>query len=146
MEITDVYLKRHFSGGVTVVRRIALLIAQVFFLMILSEIGNLIAVFFHLPIPGSVIGLFLLLFLLYKKWVRVEWFEFGASLLLSEMLLFFVPSAAGIVQYGALMSVEGWRLLLVIAVSTLLVMGATGWVADRLHHTLAKEKTTHAVD
>lgn len=128
------------------VRRTTLIIMQVISLILLSKIGDIVVAFLHLSIPGSIIGLFLLLFLLFKKWVRVQWFELGASLLLSEMLLFFVPSATGIVQYGALISADGWRLFLVIAISTLFVMGITGLVADRLHHTLAKENNGHALD
>ncbi|MCV6340545.1 CidA/LrgA family protein, partial [Pseudomonas aeruginosa] len=49
----------------------------------------------------------------------------GAGLLLAEMLLFFIPALMSLLDYGALLRSEGWRILLVIMLSTLLVMLVT---------------------
>ena len=56
----------------------------------------------------------------------------GASFLLGQLLLFFIPSAVGIVNEGALIRQDGWQMLLIIGVSTLLVMVMTGFVAERI--------------
>lgn len=45
--------------------------------------------------------------------------------LLAEMLLFFVPAVVAVVNYAQLLMVDGWRIFLVIALSTLMVLGAT---------------------
>ena len=46
--------------------------------------------------------------------------------LLAEMLLFFVPAVVAVVNYAQLLMVDGWRIFAVIALSTLMVLGATG--------------------
>ena len=52
----------------------------------------------------------------------------GARWLLAEMLLFFVPAVVAVVNYTQLLMVDGWRIMLVIALSTLMVLGLRhGW-------------------
>jgi holin-like protein len=97
-----------------------------------SLAGREIAAVLHVKIPGSIIGLALLFLLLQFRVVRVEWIEAGASWLISEMILFFVPAAVGAVQYKALIAAEGWKLLVVLIIGTIVVMGFTGWVAERV--------------
>lgn len=62
--------------------------------------------------------------------VKERWIGQGGDLLLRHMLLFFVPAAAGIVQYGPLLRTAGWRLGVTVAVSTALVMAITGLSAE----------------
>lgn len=57
----------------------------------------------------------------------------GARWLLAEMLLFFVPAVVAVVNYTQLLMVDGWRIMLVIALSTLMVLGATAWVVDKVY-------------
>ena len=57
--------------------------------------------------------------------LRPAWLQAGAGLLLAEMLLFFIPALMSLLDYGALLRSEGWRILLVIMLSTLLVMLVT---------------------
>lgn len=47
------------------------------------------------------------------------------------MLLFFVPAVVAVVNYAQLLMVDGWRIFLVIALSTLMVLGATAWSLTR---------------
>lgn len=49
------------------------------------------------------------------------------------MLLFFVPAVVAVVNYAQLLMVDGWRIFLVIALSTLMVLGATAWVVDKVY-------------
>lgn len=79
----------------------------------------------HLPVPAGVVGLFLLLALLMSGRFAPRWIKSGADWMLSEMLLFFVPSAVAIVQYGHLIESEGIRLMLVVIPGTMLVMCVT---------------------
>ncbi|WP_176063980.1 CidA/LrgA family protein [Anaeromyxobacter diazotrophicus] len=92
--------------------------------------GAALAAALHLPVPGPVLGLGLLLAALQLGLVRPAWFEEGASWLIRHMLLFFVPAAVGVVAYPALLGGEGLRILAVVAVSTVAVMVATGAAAE----------------
>jgi holin-like protein len=106
---------------------------QIVVIILFTLIGNLISHSFQLPIPGSVIGLVLLFASLQLKIVRMEWIEAGANFLLAELLLFFVPSAVGIIQYKQLMMMNGTRIVLVIIVGTAIVMACTGLLAELIN-------------
>jgi len=96
-----------------------------------------------LPVPGGVLGLALLLALLLTGGVAPRWVKAGADWLLSDMLLFFVPAAVAVVQYGGLFKSDGWRLALVVVVGTLLVMVAVAYTVDqavRLERVLAARR------
>ncbi|MCL6710161.1 CidA/LrgA family protein [Priestia aryabhattai] len=87
-------------------------------------IGNFLSTYLHLP--GSVLGLLLLFLLLQVKIVKVEWVELGAALLLAQLLLFFIPSSVGIMQYKQFIGFQGAKIILVIILSTAVVMASTG--------------------
>lgn len=76
----------------------------------------------NLPVASGVLGFFLLLFLLEMKWLKLAHVEHGAELLLAELLLFFIPPVVGVIQYQDLLIASGWKILLVILISTALVM------------------------
>lgn len=88
---------------------------------------------FSLPLPANVVGLLLLLLLIGCKIVPLHWVRAGSRWLLAEMLLFFVPAVVAVVNYTQLLLADGWRILIVIAISTLLVLGSTAWVVDRIY-------------
>ena len=88
---------------------------------------------FHLPLPANLTGMLALLVLILLGVVKTQWFSAGARWLLAEMLLFFVPAVVAVVNYAQLLMVEGWRIFLVIGLSTMMVLGATAWVVDKVY-------------
>ena len=87
----------------------------------------------HLPLPANLTGMLLLLACILLGVVKAQWFEAGARWLLAEMLLFFVPAVVAVVNYAQLLMVDGWRIFLVIGLSTTMVLGATAWVVDKVY-------------
>jgi len=87
----------------------------------------------HLPLPANIVGMLLLLALIVLRIMPLKWVKAGGNWLLAEMLLFFVPAVVAVVNYGDLLKVEGWRICLVIALSTLMVLAATALVVDRVY-------------
>ncbi|BDH47515.1 CidA/LrgA family protein [Salmonella enterica subsp. enterica serovar Choleraesuis] len=87
----------------------------------------------HLPLPANVVGLLLLLGLIIARVIPLDWLRAGSRWLLTEMLLFFVPAVVAVVNYQHLMLVDGWRIFAVIALSTILVLGSTAWVVDKVY-------------
>lgn len=101
----------------------------------------------HLPVPGGVVGLVLLLALLFCGGVTPRWVKAGADWLLSDMLLFFIPAAVAAVQYGGLFRADGWRLALVVVGGTLMVMVAVAFAVEqaaRLERRLALRRVRHS--
>ncbi|EAA5919799.1 CidA/LrgA family protein [Salmonella enterica] len=87
----------------------------------------------HLPLPANLVGMVLMLALIVCRIIPLSWVRAGARWLLAEMLLFFVPAVVAVVNYAHLLLVDGWRILSVIAISTLMVLGATAWVVDKVY-------------
>ncbi|MFF2094029.1 CidA/LrgA family holin-like protein [Paenibacillus sp. NPDC058174] len=107
-------------------------IGQVLLLIVISKLSALAVHLLHLPIPGSVAGIAVLFTLLKTKLLRIEWVEAGAAWLLAEMLLFFIPSTVGIVNYKSLIVSSGPLILLAIIGSTVAVMIFAGTIAQRI--------------
>lgn len=87
----------------------------------------------HLPLPANLVGMVLMLALIVCRIIPLSWVRAGARWLLAEMLLFFVPAVVAVVNYAHLLLVDSWRIFSVIALSTLMVLGATAWVVDKVY-------------
>ncbi|MFE4199615.1 CidA/LrgA family holin-like protein [Aneurinibacillus aneurinilyticus] len=114
---------------VTTVVRIAI---QIVFLYSLNELGNFAVEAFHIPIPGTLIGLLILFILLSAKVLPLQWVEEASSLLLRHLSFFFIPIAVGLMSYGDLLLHQGWLLFLLILISLWIGIYTTGKVSQFL--------------
>ncbi len=85
-----------------------------------------------LPVPGGIVGLFVLLLAFALRWLSPRSFHHGAQWLLAEMLLFFVPAAMILLDNRQIFGWLGIKLLLVVVAGTLLVMSATAMTVELL--------------
>lgn len=119
-------------------RQMAIVGLQVCLLFMVSRLGEILTARFRLPLPGSIVGMFILFGLLKLGIVRLEWVGRGGDWLLSDLLLFIIPAAVGVMQYLDLLAHGGLVLLAVIGASTVAVMLASGGSAEAmsrvLHH------------
>ncbi|AEF47627.1 LrgA family protein [Serratia sp. AS12] len=106
---------------------------QVVLYAVLFLIADRLVKQFHLPLPANIVGMLMLLALILLRILPLSWVRAGSRWLLAEMLLFFVPAVVAVVNYAQLLMVEGWKIFLVIAISTMLTLGATGLVVDRVY-------------
>ena len=74
------------------------LYVQLMILFVISLIGEGISSFFHLPIPGSIIGLIILFLALQFKWLRTRHGNMVGNFLLANMTILFLPPAVGIME------------------------------------------------
>lgn len=110
--------------------RLARITGELVALLAIYQVGCEIASWLHWPIPGGVIGLALLLLTFASGLVKPSTLQTGAGLLLAEMLLFFIPPLMSLLDYGTLVRTEGWRIMLVIGFSTLMVMVVTALTVE----------------
>lgn len=108
---------------------------QIAFLYVLSLLGSIIVEFLHLPLPGSIIGLIILLLLLHMKIVKKEYVADGAGFLLPILTLLFIPATVGVVNYPELLSWLGVSLLIITIISTIFSLGVTAKFAQKLEQT-----------
>ncbi|RLQ95413.1 CidA/LrgA family protein [Falsibacillus albus] len=111
-----------------------MIILQIIFINFFYLSGISLSSWLRLPIPGSMVGLVLLFVCLKMKIIKMKWVEKGAKWLAAELLLFFIPSsAAGIAGFPDALSLSSLRIIFIILLSTLMVMGVTGVVAEFIH-------------
>jgi holin-like protein len=93
-------------------------------LLALQSAGEALSRFLHLPFPGPVVGMILLLVALRWSAVR-EPVAVCADFLLSHLSLLFVPVGVGVMTHVGLVGQFGGRMLLVVVVSTWIGLAVT---------------------
>ncbi|NLB21459.1 MAG: CidA/LrgA family protein [Clostridium sp.] len=108
------------------------LVRQATFLLFIAFMGEVLNKVFLIPLPGSVLGLLVLLALLLLKWIRLEQIEELSTFLMSHLAIFFVPAGVGLITVLGILQ-EAWLILLVISVTTTqLVLIATAFVVQQI--------------
>jgi putative effector of murein hydrolase LrgA (UPF0299 family) len=100
-------------------------------LLVLQSAGELLSHGLHLPFPGPVVGMVLLLAALRLPFVR-EPVAACAEFLLSHLSLLFVPVGVGVMTHLGLLNDYGGRMLLVIVLSTWVGLAVTALVLRAL--------------
>ncbi|MGV3488908.1 MAG: CidA/LrgA family holin-like protein [Tuberibacillus sp.] len=108
------------------------ILAQVVFFCAFSILMDKFVDILHINIPGSIVGIFVLFILLQLKVIPLKWVDLGASWLVAELLLFFVPSAVGIMKYQTMLAQYGVKIAFVILIGTIVVMACSGLLAKKI--------------
>ena len=103
-------------------------------LLVFQSIGELLARGLNLPFPGPVVGMLLLLLALRFEAVRTPVSQ-CADFLLSHLSLLFVPVGVGVMTHLSLVYQFGFRMLVVIVLSTLAGLAVTVLCLYRLKST-----------
>lgn len=103
---------------------------QIGLIVVFSLLGQELAGSLGLSIPGGVLGLILVLGLLASGRLQVHAVRRGASWLLGEMLLFFVPAVMSVLDHHEFLGVLGLKLLVAIVAGTAMVMVGTALTID----------------
>lgn len=109
-----------------------LLARSLLILYVMLYLGNLIAHFIPVGVPGSIWGLLLLFMGLTTQAIRLEWIYLGASLLIRFMAVLFVPVSVGIIKYSDLLWEQMNILLIPNVVSTCVTLVFIGIVANMM--------------
>ncbi len=140
---------RYYCGLIKMLKRHFFTLFQVVVFSCIWMLSDKLVQQFHLPIPANLTGMLLLLMLLFTKVINVNWLRSGATWLLSEMLLFFVPAVIAVVKYPDLVINDGMKILAVLFISTILVIAVTSLVVDRVYRfelKLARRKSNRLVN
>lgn len=108
------------------------LFKQLGLVLLINFAGECISRLSGIPVPGSIIGMVILLVLLKTKVIRVEQVAELTDFLLANINFFFIPVGVGImVSYKYL---EGHYLagISLILITTIVVMVVSGWVTEIL--------------
>lgn len=99
-------------------------------IMAMTFLGEALNHFLPFPIPAGVYGLFILLLCLCMGWIRLEQVEATGNFMLDVMPMLFIPAAVGLMESYVDFQDQLVPLLVTVVVSTVVVMGVTGAVAQ----------------
>ena len=101
-------------------------------LLSLQMAGELLSTWLNLPLPGSVIGMILILASLKVGLIKLAWVTEAAELLLKNLSMLFVPAGVGVMVYFDLIKQQWLPLTVATIASTLAVLAVTGLTARAL--------------
>ncbi|HDC8291248.1 TPA: holin-like murein hydrolase modulator CidA [Staphylococcus aureus] len=125
------------------VQLIIKLLLQLGIIIVITYIGTEIQKIFHLPLAGSIVGLFLFYLLLQFKIVPLTWVEDGANFLLKTMVFLFIPSVVGIMDVASEITLNYILFFAVIIIGTCIVALSSGYIAEKMS---VKHKHRKGVD
>ena len=101
-------------------------------LLFCQLIGELIVLFLDVPIPGPVVGMFLLFLGLLIRGQIPEPLSQTANGLLGQLSLLFVPAGVGVMTHLTLLGNQWLPLSASLIISTLLTIAVTGLIMQKL--------------
>ncbi|MCU7554838.1 CidA/LrgA family protein [Alteromonas sp. ASW11-19] len=93
--------------------------------------GKVLVLMWELPLPAALTGLLLMLLMLFVRGGAVSVATAGAPLL-RHMSVLFVPAVLGVGVYWQSIYLHGWALAAAIVGTTVVALGLTGLVAQRV--------------
>lgn len=114
-------------------------VAQTFCLWLIYYFSTWVVVRFHIPLPGSVLGMIGLFTLLATGIVKEQWLTAATTPLLRHLAFFFIPIAVELMKWGDLFLKKGHLLFLPLVVSLLVALLATGGIVQLLPKPAGKD-------
>lgn len=110
-------------------------------LLVFQIIGNILEWLFHLPVPGAVVGMFLLLLSLICIDSLADYVRPVALALISYLAVLFVPAGVGIILHVERIKTEWLAISVSLVVSTVLAIITSSlvikyssiWLRNRKH-------------
>lgn len=114
------------------------LIRELSIILVICFIGELIHRFLIISIPGSVIGMLLLLSILCIGIIDVKSIEATSEFLLKHLAFFFIPAAVGLMTCLSTIYKDLIPILSIIIISTIVVIITTGLTVQILKRRIEK--------
>lgn len=105
---------------------------QMGLILVILFIGQVLSKLFRLPMPGTIMGMILLLILLLLKVIKTDWINDITDVLLKHLPLMFIPSGVAIINHYGSLKGNIIKLFFILFVSIILVMVVTGRVVQYL--------------
>jgi holin-like protein len=103
---------------------------QLLIILTFSLIGEIIARFIVLQLPGSIIGLLLLFVLLQMKLIKIDDFKEVGDFLLNNMAILFVPAAVAIMEKFSTIADIWWQIVFIVVLSIMVNIFVIGKIVQ----------------
>lgn len=105
---------------------------QLLIILSINFLGEFLSNFLSLPLPGSIVGMLILLILLFTQLLKPDDIAETADFLLNNMAFFFIPAGVGVLVSYTFLSGSYFESVASIVLSTVVVMLVTGGVTQFL--------------
>ncbi len=104
------------------------IIEQLFFILLFSLIGEVIAVLLspYIAVPGPVMGMLILFAALHFGWIKKSSIKMVGTWLTDNMAIFFVPAGVGLMTHFDTLQSIWWQLLLVVLITVIVLLICIG--------------------
>ena len=108
-------------------------------------LGEFISEVLSLPVPGNILGMIILLFLLCTKIIKLEQIETIANFLLDHLAFFFIPAGVGLMTSVDIIKDSWLKLIVVCIATTIIIIASTGLIVQYItrKNTKRGEKLEH---
>ena len=113
-------------------KQLTLAVVQIAVICLFAWAAHAAATAMHSPIPGSVLGLAVVLLALALKIIPEKAIQVGAAWFIGDLLLFFIPPMISVLKYEELLKQYGFNILLTLVLGVISVLLGTGFVVDRV--------------
>ena len=103
------------------------LFREIIIILGISYIGECLSTLLHLPLPGSLVGMLLLLLLLSFRILRLDMIATVSDFLLGHLPFFFIPAGVALMAKFYHIADIWIPILLICMVTTVITMGLSGW-------------------
>ncbi|WP_407356299.1 CidA/LrgA family protein [Methanolobus sp. WCC5] len=101
-------------------------IIQFLIILAICFTGELFHTYFHLPVPGNILGMLLLLLFLLTGVIKLSMIEDVSNFMLKHLSFFFIPAAVGLITCFTILEGKWTVLMLISVVSTFIIAVVTG--------------------
>ncbi|HSP47076.1 MAG TPA: CidA/LrgA family protein [Clostridiaceae bacterium] len=108
------------------------ILRQVVIILAILLLGEGIRLATGITIPGTVIGMVLLFIALMTKLISLDQIEQVSKFLLDHLAFLFVPAGVGLINSLDVIGSSWLPILVIVLVSTVIVIGVTGWTVQLL--------------
>ena len=108
-------------------------------------LGEFISEVLSLPIPGNILGMIILIFLLCTKIIKLEQIETIANFLLDHLAFFFIPAGVALMTSVDIIKDSWLKLIVVCIATTIIIIASTGLIVQYItrKNTKRGEKLEH---
>lgn len=101
-------------------------------ILLVTLLGDFLYTYMNLPIPGNVVGMLLLLFLLLTGILELSMIEEVSNFMLKHLSFFFIPAAVGLITCFSVLEGKWTALVIISIVSTFIIAVVTGMTVQIL--------------
>ena len=104
------------------------MLLELLIILFINYLGLILAKILRIPLPGIVIGMLILIFLLETKILKLKHIEKTADVMLINMSILFLPATVKLIDYIDVLKSNIFKIMAVIIVATIITMAVTAKV------------------